>query len=114
MTGYSRCDSRFAAWELPQKPSKFCGLQRAADADSQIAGSVYPKLPTSMRPASRAASSPVGVTRSEEHTSELQSLMRISYAVFCLKKKKYYMKDSNMQSILTHIRLIHCDKHNKL
>src|SRR3546814_3876238 len=30
-----------------------------------------------------------GVGRSEEHTSELQSLMRISYAVFCLKKKKY-------------------------
>src|SRR3546814_2394734 len=29
-----------------------------------------------------------GVRRSEEHTSELQSLMRISYAVFCLKKKK--------------------------
>src|SRR3546814_10508452 len=28
--------------------------------------------------------------RSEEHTSELQSLMRISYAVFCLKKKKEY------------------------
>src|SRR3546814_10350029 len=33
-----------------------------------------------------------GATRSEEHTSELQSLMRISYAVFCLKKKK---KDSS-------------------
>src|SRR3546814_6098331 len=30
----------------------------------------------------------VGDERSEEHTSELQSLMRISYAVFCLKKKK--------------------------
>src|SRR3546814_4262034 len=30
----------------------------------------------------------VGIFRSEEHTSELQSLMRISYAVFCLKKKK--------------------------
>src|SRR3546814_2386216 len=29
-----------------------------------------------------------GLARSEEHTSELQSLMRISYAVFCLKKKK--------------------------
>src|SRR3546814_10512409 len=29
-----------------------------------------------------------GTPRSEEHTSELQSLMRISYAVFCLKKKK--------------------------
>src|SRR3546814_980630 len=34
--------------------------------------------------------------RSEEHTSELQSLMRISYAVFCLKKKsKYKTNDSN-------------------
>src|SRR3546814_3148145 len=30
----------------------------------------------------------VGAARSEEHTSELQSLMRSSYAVFCLKKKK--------------------------
>src|SRR3546814_5266761 len=30
----------------------------------------------------------VGLGRSEEHTSELQPLMRISYAVFCLKKKK--------------------------
>src|SRR3546814_8742587 len=36
-----------------------------------------------------AAPSPASsATRSEEHTSELQSLMRISYAVFCLKKKK--------------------------
>src|SRR3546814_10024163 len=32
--------------------------------------------------------SPGEIRRSEEHTSELQSLMRISYAVFCLKKKK--------------------------
>src|SRR3546814_7797794 len=42
---------------------------------------------------SRATHRSSGVrTRSEEHTSELQSLMRISYAVFCLKKKrnKYY------------------------
>src|SRR3546814_3999870 len=31
-------------------------------------------------------------SRSEEHTSELQSLMRISYAVFCLKKKKSQIK----------------------
>src|SRR3546814_9398841 len=31
-------------------------------------------------------------TRSEEHTSELQSLMRISYAVFCLKKKRTWIK----------------------
>src|SRR3546814_14329090 len=36
----------------------------------------------------------VGLFRSEEHTSELQSLMRISYAVFCLKKKKQTLKPS--------------------
>src|SRR3546814_10464482 len=37
---------------------------------------------------SDAFSLPRGMRRSEEHTSELQSLMRISYAVFCLKKKR--------------------------
>src|SRR3546814_5525191 len=31
------------------------------------------------------------MARSEEHTSELQSLMRISYALFCLKKKRHYL-----------------------
>src|SRR3546814_7430937 len=46
------------------------------------------------QPASPIRGSPIGSrqsgwqSRSEEHTSELQSLMRISYAVFCLKKKK--------------------------
>src|SRR3546814_10502354 len=39
--------------------------------------------------------------RSEEHTSELQSLMRISYAVFCLKKKK---KNINMTRETTNIK----------
>src|SRR3546814_3232889 len=34
--------------------------------------------------------------RSEEHTSELQSLMRISYAVFCLKKKTIYIQTVNL------------------
>src|SRR3546814_3145572 len=36
----------------------------------------------------QTAADGTGANRSEEHTSELQSLMRISYAVFCLKKKK--------------------------
>src|SRR3546814_5666920 len=40
--------------------------------------------------------------RSEEHTSELQSLMRISYAVFCLKKKKLYIiKDKTSRKSTT-------------
>src|SRR3546814_4393832 len=40
------------------------------------------------QPTQSQESSICGRLRSEEHTSELQSLMRISYAVFCLKKKK--------------------------
>src|SRR3546814_6490926 len=40
------------------------------------------------RRAGRRRRQPAALSRSEEHTSELQSLMRISYAVFCLKKKK--------------------------
>src|SRR3546814_1783981 len=38
---------------------------------------------------------PLSRLRSEEHTSELQSLMRISYAVFCLKKKKTKRSTAN-------------------
>src|SRR3546814_6856687 len=43
---------------------------------------------------------PGEIARSEEHTSELQSLMRISYAVFCLKKKKKTTTDN--KHLLTH------------
>src|SRR3546814_4997483 len=52
-------------------------------------------------------------TRSEEHTSELQSLMRISYAVFCLKKKNTHTSTLSTRRTLsstptfTHSTLIH-------
>src|SRR3546814_1663431 len=46
-------------------------------------------------PAVKAIACPRRPCRSEEHTSELQSLMRISYAVFCLKKKKHSPSYSN-------------------
>src|SRR3546814_3664742 len=52
-------------------------------------------LPTAERLFQTLGTSP----RSEEHTSELQSLMRISYAVFCLKKKKI---TRNKNIIITH------------
>src|SRR3546814_10349600 len=39
--------------------------------------------------------------RSEEHTSELKSLMRISYAVFCLKKKKIQTTDKSTYVLIT-------------
>src|SRR3546814_2587390 len=44
-----------------------------------------------------------GPRRSEEHTSELQSLMRISYAVFCLKKKKKETKHNKKQKRIEEI-----------
>src|SRR3546814_9036459 len=44
-----------------------------------------------------------GTTRSEEHTSELQSLMRISYAVFCLKKNKHSTHLRHTHSGDTHV-----------
>src|SRR3546814_7472082 len=72
------------------------------------------RRPAICRPASAARSSAAAASsdgeaapasssaRSEEHTSELQSLMRISYAVFCLKKKKqkvfYRLNSSILQS----------------
>src|SRR3546814_3847373 len=40
----------------------------------------------------------IGDNRSEEHTSELQSLMRISYAVFCLKQKKKHQSNKTKSS----------------
>src|SRR3546814_1434494 len=45
--------------------------------------------------------------RSEEHTSELQSLMRISYAVFCLKKKKIIKLQIHKTHTLTHTKHNH-------
>src|SRR3546814_7581543 len=55
------------------------------------AGEPLPEVPAQAgvrRTGSRQPDPTGGPLRSEEHTSELQSLMRISYAVFCLKKKK--------------------------
>src|SRR3546814_6557844 len=60
-------------------------------SDSLIAFQPAIEEPSNMMPSTSASSSIASTCiarRSEEHTSELQSLMRISYAVFCLKKKK--------------------------
>src|SRR3546814_2619481 len=68
------------------------------EGQHQLAGSCWPsqrffRMANSLPRAHHAP-------RSEEHTSELQSLMRISYAVFCLKKKK-----RNTQLVTTHKHL---------
>src|SRR3546814_3766678 len=63
--------------------------------DPQQIEALFPKIESTLGPvdilvnnAGSSARAPF-LERSEEHTSELQSLMRISYAVFCLKKKKH-------------------------
>src|SRR3546814_10057012 len=61
---------------------------REAQADRQLRGGRGRRL-SERRSDPKPVSSSLAHPRSEEHTSELQSLMRISYAVFCLKKKKY-------------------------
>src|SRR3546814_5271765 len=60
------------------------------DAGDQIMRIAQDAIEREQRKARREARQGDAQRRSEEHTSELQSLMRISYAVFCLKKKKIY------------------------
>src|SRR3546814_3893172 len=78
--------------------------ERAMNADD-----IYTRVPTDMedwlarldlRMTIGGRDAPAGATgtvRSEEHTSELQSLMRISYAVFCLKKKTKTIKQVHLK-----------------
>src|SRR3546814_10886756 len=60
---------------------------KAASRRSSIDAPSWRVICTAGNSSSRSSARPLA-NRSEEHTSELQSLMRISYAVFCLKKKK--------------------------
>src|SRR3546814_5017561 len=73
-----------------RKRSDIQCLLRYADEEIRIFHVPSPAPATSrMSPRAIPWSAPSHRQRSEEHTSELQSLMRISSAVFCLKKKKY-------------------------
>src|SRR3546814_5363283 len=64
---------------------------------STISSVRLPARACSRRYCSIDRSSSALLSRSEEHTSELQSLMRISYAVFCLKKKKIHNNNTQEQ-----------------
>src|SRR3546814_4142215 len=67
-------------------PGLFCAP--ALPADLACADVRRRRTRSARTTTTRVAGEPAAGRRSEEHTSELQSLMRISYAVFCLKKKK--------------------------
>src|SRR3546814_7678913 len=115
VTGVQTCDLPILTTNGPS--ACFTARQRMAVASEPDCGSVSAKAPISSPSAIArtyfcfCASVPwvrmplqnselltdmmVECARSEEHTSELQSLMRISYAVFCLKKKKKTQDRSN-------------------
>src|SRR3546814_21138243 len=79
----TRTDTLFPYTTLFRSPAPPAALRRSRFLDrSQVPGPIFRKESDH----ADASARPSG--RSEEHTSELQSLMRISYAVFCLKKKK--------------------------
>src|SRR3546814_7364275 len=63
---------------------------RRADYPRRYSGSLPARQPSRASAGSGRRRSWATAHRSEEHTSELQSLMRISYAVFCLKKNNEY------------------------
>src|SRR3546814_4002184 len=77
--------TRFAA---PGRACRHGGNRSPAAADRPAAGHDQDLLVGSHVVVEDVVDGDEGTLRSEEHTSELQSLMRISYAVFCLKQKK--------------------------
>src|SRR3546814_4445379 len=89
----------FTPWFETQGPYQallweaLAGRDRFADAREDVRPHLVAEAAGRARAAfaEAAASGEIVSDRSEEHTSELQSLMRISYAVFCLKKKKNYI-----------------------
>src|SRR3546814_1570669 len=103
--GSTRTDTLFPYTTLfRSSPSPACGRGRRAAPGEGSAFDGHPENHAGQRPAQKLAAeaAPTAICRellrrtlpcvvfgrSEEHTSELQSLMRISYAVFCLKTKK--------------------------
>src|SRR3546814_1554327 len=85
---------------------------RVAEVTARFHGEFFPSRSAAMRArsaslAARASSFALAAARSEEHTSELQSLMRISYAVFCLKKKKTKTQYDHHDSMNTSISNTH-------
>src|SRR3546814_1415873 len=84
------CDRKFIPNTLISPNAGATTMRRSVTFNGPISRTAIFERRTSIAPFAvcRIVGYPDWSTRSEEHTSELQSLMRISYAVFCLNKKK--------------------------
>src|SRR3546814_5166051 len=86
----TRTDTLFPYTTLFRSPARYAALHTGTSCSPnrrvQLAADTAPR-PMRMAKSKPSTGKPTCRCRSEEHTSELQSLMRISYAVFCLKKK---------------------------
>src|SRR3546814_1335163 len=88
----------------PNPPSRSGEVKRRL---RQVSGRAVRRIPFGAQQGEQVAVAPFAAhpeilpqqARSEEHTSELQSLMRISYAVFCLKKKKTNQSTHYIQTL---------------
>src|SRR3546814_3014677 len=93
----TRTDTLFPYTTLFRSPDLTAGVSMRP-ATKRLTGVPLPW--SRARPCARGESN--AIRRSEEHTSELQSLMRISYAVFCLKKKNNKKKTKSLAQIRRH------------
>src|SRR3546814_5491834 len=84
--GFTTENAHYGATRNPLDTERSAGGSSGGSAASVAAG-LYFSLGTDTNGSIRLPSSFCGIFRSEEHTSELQSLMRISHAVFCLTQK---------------------------
>src|SRR3546814_8465801 len=102
-------DSTLSAFGSTDTPYEYRGVLQGANGQGRVEVYTYNEQYENAAGETVDYMSPYDVVgtgpRSEEHTSELQSLMRISYAVFCLKKKKI-QKRLNTLTLLSHHRTI--------
>src|SRR3546814_4096859 len=94
----TRTDTLFPYTTLFRSPASTLFKGKVASATAMVTPRAAPAS------AGHASSHKNQKNRSEEHTSELQSLMRISYAVFCLKKKNNIKYNRNTHTNITHKR----------
>src|SRR3546814_1665458 len=99
-------------FRLPPPFRSLCEIQEARAATVHCGGTVGVGIGRGVAGSGRALPAPQ-MGRSEEHTSELQSLMRISYAVFCLKKKMKIAKAVTLvaESTNKNIYIRHIQQH---